>query len=265
MATILCFKTGEVLKPNEIPKPSDYINKRNTLLATRESDRIGFWKRTIEDIESRYEGCMPKQGCVYKQSLKTAIFDTYGYGCVHNSIHQYRGGQYWNKPFPMPADLPKIEVYLKRFKGKFLRLGSKSDPFMWIDQKYQITKSVLEIANENDVQLIIHTMSDLCAHDDYAILLKRGGHSIVMQMGFEDLRLRTEPIERAVSPGAPSLKRRQLAVEKLAKHGVDVEICFTHIDEILNNKTKVNYFRRSTGIWLTKDLNLDLLSERGAR
>lgn len=228
----------------------------------RETDRIGHWKYMINCIEARYGSDQPEQGCVYKQPLKMAIFDSYGYGCVHNSIHQYRGGKYWNKPFPMPADLSAIEAYLKRFKGKVLRLGYKSDPFMWMDQKYGITKSILEIANENDVQLVIHTMSDLCAHEDYLSLLVRGKHSIIMQCGFDDVRLRTDKIERCVSPGAPSIARRESALRKLVDAGVECQQVWTKTDEIFNDAKKLDYFRRATGIWLTKEFNLNLLEEK---
>lgn len=214
-------------------------------------DRLGHFDHMIEGIQARYGSKQPDSGCVFKQPLKSNIFDSYGYGCIHNSIHQYRGGKYWNEPMPMPADLRAIETYLKKRAGKVLRLGSKSDPFMWMDHKYQITKSILEIANENDIQLVIHTMSDLCAHNDYAYLLKNGDHSIVMHMGFEHLKdspsEALETLERLVSPGAPSMKRRQMAVNKLKDMDVDVRLEYTRLESIISNKSKFQRLCRATG------------------
>ena len=185
----------------------------------RSIDPIAHWKRMVESCEARFSDNQPEQGCVYKQPLNKPIFDTYGNGNAHNSLHQYMptNRKYWNSPTPFQGDLPAIETYLKRNGGKVLVLGHKSDAFMWMDTRYEITKSVLEIANKHNVQLEIRTMSDLCACNDYLDLIIKGKHSVVMTMGFSEIGEAdlAEKYEKSVSPGAPSLKRRQLAIDKL--------------------------------------------------
>lgn len=222
----------------------------------RTSDPIGHWKYMVRCIEARFGDKPPKSGFVYKQKLNTAIFDSYGYGCIHNSIHQYRGGKYWNEPMPMPADLELIEKYLERMSGKVLRLGYKSDPFMWMDMKYKITKSIIEMANSNNITLMIDTMSDLCGHDDYLALLRGHDHMISMHMGFKRPELATDQIERLVSPGAPSFKRREQALSRLANAGIEVRRIYTSISEILNDPKKLRRFNQCTGMNANKQ-NID--------
>lgn len=224
-------------------------------------DMFSHFDHMIQCIEARFGDELPSHGPIYKQTFKGPIFDTYGHGCAHNSIHQYRPkkNEPWNRPIPFPADLRAIETYLKKNKNRVLRLGKKSDPFMWLDGKYSVTKSTLELANKYNVSLVIHTMSDLCACPDYLELIKAGGHSIVMQMGFGELIGVKSPegfsgysgtdalerIERMVSPGAASILRRKHAIEKLKEAGVEVREQWFSLKDL--TKEQKAYFEKATG------------------
>lgn len=223
----------------------------------QEPTMFEYHDQMVSNICARHNEEPLEQGYVYKQSMKSSMFDTYGYGNVHNSLHQYSGGKYFNSPYPMPADLKAIDKFLNKNSGRVVGLGDKSDPFMWMDQKYQITKSVLILANKYKVTLFIETMSDLCAHDEYLKLLSEGDHTIQMIMGFEETKAKliksrygremeesSEQIEKAVSPGAPSLRRRQKAIEKLNCCGVNV-ITKNPSLKTLNLKQKQEFCRRT--------------------
>lgn len=175
----------------------------------------------VQLIKNRY-GDKPLPSFIYVQNFRASKFDTYGYGNVHSSIHQYRPkkGERWNKPCPLPADLRAIDAYLKTKKGETVQLGYKSDPFQWLDMKYGNTKATLELANKYGVTLVLNTMSDLVAHDEYFELVVAGGHVVKVMMGYIG---ETEEESRRNSPGAPSLKRRELAIEKLEAIGAKVE------------------------------------------
>lgn len=196
---------------------------------------------SITCIVARYGDNPPPQAPIFEQSFRGNIFDTYGHGNVHNSIHQWKGGKYWNRPIPFPADLRKIESYLKKNSGKVLRLGQKSDPFMWMDHTYSVTKFTLELALKYDVQLSIQTMSDLCAHDDYLDLIKQGNHQVVIHFGFEEIQ--DEQAERVLSPGAPSLKRRFSAFQKLKDAGVDCIQMYSSVHS-MNKKEQLEFKKR---------------------
>ncbi len=193
-------------------QPSNFVER-----TPETQDLFELYDYHMRCIEARYGEQLPKQGIVHTQAFKHSELDTYGFGCVHNSSHQYmpKKDEVWNQPMPMPADLRAIDAYFKRTVGPVIKVGVKSDPFMWMDAKYGITKSVLQLANKHCLALELHTMSDLCAHDDYIELLE--GHTIVMQLGFENAA-----IERYLSPGAPSRLRQERAIERLRAAGITV-------------------------------------------
>lgn len=177
----------------------------------------------FSQIENRYGEHQPNLGVVYRTPVDVALgqIDSYGRGNVHNSIHQWRPKHLnnWNRPMPFPADLRPIIKYFQ--KNKSCALGYKSDPFQWMDLKYKQTKRVLMLARHYKVKLTISTMSDLCAHSEYLHLLK--GHTVIMNMGCG-----VEERERVESPGAPSILRRQIAVQILLRSGVTVKLIDAH-------------------------------------
>lgn len=220
------------------------------------TDVLAHFDYMINCIRARYGTNQPKQGVIYEQNITSRGFDTYGWGCVHNSVHQYfpKKGELWNRPMPMPADIRHIKTVLYNKGGQKLRCGLKSDPFTWMDQKYGQTKKVLMLANEYKVRLKFHTMSDLCAHDDYIHLIEQGGHEIVMQMGFEHLKFAdpdlhgpANKLERQLSPGAPSLGRRVTAIQKLESAGVKVTRKYTDLRKLIKNKSILKEICRRTG------------------
>ena len=172
-------------------------------------------------VQARFDRPI-RGGAIFKGCINRELqaIDSYGRGNFHNSVHQYKGPKgWWNSPMPFGADLVAIERYLKSMSGETVRFGLKSDPFMWLDCKFNFTKKVLQLATRYGVRLAIHTMSDLCGHDDYLELIEEGGHTVRMQLGVgEGLDL----LERRLSPGAPSVKRRLTAVYRLRDAGVSV-------------------------------------------
>ena len=95
-----------------------------------------------------------------------------------------------------------------------LRIGSMSDSFMFIDKKYQVTQELLKILNYYDYPYIIFTRSDLISHDEYMELLRPDLCSIQMSIASID-----DAMNRLIEPGAPSAKRRLLALQKLVRNG----------------------------------------------
>lgn len=234
--------------PPQAPRSRDFYEDPRT--EPNEDDLFAFYDHRIEGIRARYGDNPPSQGVVYKQRFTKKGFDTYGWGCVHNSIHQYqrKEGELWNQPFPMPADLRAIDKHLKKSRGKVLEVGLKSDPFMWMDNKYCITKAVIKLATQYGVRLVFYTMSDLCASNDYAELLRDGEHTVVFHMGFSELLMvDTSKLDRLTCPGAPSRLRRQKAKTSLREFGVEIGTDVTYVDEILKDKARLAKLTKATG------------------
>lgn len=208
------FKTRS-LEPawyrNEIPE------------VTIDKNMFEVFDETMVGFHARF-GQVPLKNYTYPQKFGTK-FDTYGFGCVHNSIHQYRPkkNELWNRPCPIMANLRDIDTFLSKQSGKTIQLGHKSDAFMWLEQKYKMSRHTLELANKYGVKLEILTISDLVAHVDYLDLIKMGDHTVKMIMGYQD---ETDEESRIISPGAPSIKRRLLAIDKLKEFGIVVELIY---------------------------------------
>ncbi len=255
------FRTRTV-SAQPTPKPQDVRTERSEGCAVGDEPTTPrewlfyAYDRVIKQMQSRFGTEQPRGGVVYKVTPTAKGFDTYGRGCVHNSIHQYAPQtqierELWNRPGPFPADLRAIERLFKKSKGRTIKVGLKSDPFMWMDQKYGVTKATIQLATNCGVRLELHTMSDLCGHEDYATLLALGGHSIVMHMGFDHYRqLSTEDaerVERVVSPGAPSLLRRLRALERLGALKVKYTLAYTHIEDLIKDPVKLRRLCLATG------------------
>lgn len=167
-----------------------------------------------------------------QQCLYAFEVDTYGRGCVHDCVYCYAKAQltvhgYWNNPIPVPIDFNDIRksfyiTFETDKKNKWrnilskripLRIGSMSDSFMWSDTKYKVTQELLKLLKYYDYPYVIFTRSDLVAHDDYLKLLDPNLASIQFSMSSTN-----EELVRKIEPGAPSAKRRLLALQKLAEN-----------------------------------------------
>jgi len=222
---IVDFKAKRLLSTQE-------VNQEDSLESSQ-ADIFESYRQTLENQLARFSDQVPKQGLIFKQDFKNG-FDSYGYGNSHDSFHQWKGGKYWNSPIPVMADLFAINAFLEKNQNKTIRFGKKSDPFMWMDSKYEMTKKVFILANKYNVKLVIHTMSDLCAREDYRNLIKAGNHSVVMNLGLVEYQ--NDRVERILSPGAPSLKRRNLALSVLRKNGVSVKTLKVSVGSLSEKK-----------------------------
>lgn len=169
-----------------------------------------------------------------QQCLYAFEIDTYGRGCVHNCSYCYAKAQltvhgYWNNPIPVPVNLNEIRkaFYLvfeteKNHKWRDilkrripLRIGSMSDSFMWMDKKIKISQELLKLLNFYNYPYVIFTRSDLIATDEYVKLLNPKLGSVQFSISSTN-----DAMNRLIEPGAPSAKRRLVALQKLGESGI---------------------------------------------
>lgn len=237
------------LPVQEIPTPkSDQIFANAEKLRKVSAYQTDFDFETYRKLELRFGLNQPRGGVVFgtndpfkvinthkscQQCLYAFEMDTYGRGCVHNCAYCYSKAEltvhgYWNKPFPMPRDITTVwkafytvfetnkphkwrEILEKRIP---LRIGSGSDGFMYMDKKYKVTHELLKILRYYRYPYIIVTRSDLVSHDEYLNVLDPDLASV--QLSIPSLN---EDLNKKIEPGAPSAKRRLLAIEKLTRNG----------------------------------------------
>ena len=187
--------------------------------------RGGILLKTAFRLVNAHSTC---QQCLYAFEI-----DTYGRGCVHDCVYCYAKAEltvhgYWNKPIPVPVDINQIRktfytVFETEKKNKWrsilekripLRIGSMSDSFMWMDQKYKVTQELLKLLRFYNYPYVIFTRSDLVATDEYLSLLDPKLAAIQFSLSSTN-----EELLRKIERGAPSAKRRLLALQKIGQAG----------------------------------------------
>lgn len=213
-------------KLSKYPCEFDYsMYKKLELRYAEKPIRGGIKMGTAFRLVNSHTTC---QQCLYAFEI-----DTYGRGCIHDCVYCYAKAQltvhgYWNNPIPVPVDINEIrKVFYTTFetdkRNKWreilekkvpLRIGSMSDSFMWSDTKYKITQELLKLLDFYDYPYVIFTRSDLVAHDDYLKLINPKLAAVQFSISSTN-----EKMLKKIEPGAPSAKRRLLALKKLAENG----------------------------------------------
>jgi DNA repair photolyase len=252
-SNILTFPATVTTETPGIPTPliSNYgpieTKMRKTLSGLKNTSYPDNFNWSIYDkIASRFGDAPPRGGTVFNTTFKllnhhsscskchySFEIDTYGRGCVHNCTYCYakeiltRHG-YWNEPMPFPVNLAEVrkifytvfetnktsrwrEVLEKRVP---VRIGSMSDSFMWMDDKYGVSLELLKILKHYNYPYIIFTRSDLVATQKYVDAMDTNLASIQFSMSGGN-----EEIVRKLEPGAPSIKRRLAALKVLSENG----------------------------------------------
>lgn len=219
---------------------------RKTLSTIKETSYVDTFDWSIYDkLSARFGEKQPRGGVVFNTTLKLVNHhstctkchysfevDSYGRGCIHNCLYCYAkeslfAHKYWNEPIPFPVNLAEIrKIFYTVFetdrpsqwrdvleKKIPLRIGSMSDSFMWIDRKYGVTKELLRILNHYKYPHVIFTRSDLVAEDEYLEILDPSLAAIQFSICGGN-----EKLTKLIEPGAPSVERRLLALQKLSKN-----------------------------------------------
>lgn len=139
--------------------------------------------------------------------------EPYSHGDTHDTIYSIHDENKWNKPFPLPRKVGDLKGVL----GKGVPRGDGPDPFAYMDRKYGATAKAL--LDHYHKPLDIHTRSDLVAHDDYMDYMNPKKHTINMH-----IMTHNDSIGKYMEPGAPSAKRRMLAIKKLREKGFKVNL-----------------------------------------
>lgn len=248
---VYSFPNGKILDSSSIQNTRNFdgpISKSmwQTIKSLNSSYQDNFDWTVYDKLHEKFGDKQPRGGVVFRTGLKLVNYhpqcskchysleiDTYGRGCTHNCVYCYAKDQltlkgYWNRPHPMPLDLAGIRkifhtVFETDRKSKWrnileqripIRVGSMSDSFMWMDKRLGVTKEFLKILKFYKYPYVIFTRSDLIAHDEYIAAMDPKLAAIQFSISGEN-----EVITRKIEPGAPSVKRRFVALKKLSEAG----------------------------------------------
>lgn len=172
-----------------------------TILTFNQSPDIGF-DRSV----NAYRGC--EHGCIYCFARPTHAFHDLSPGL-----------DFETKLFAKPsaAQLLRETLAKPRYRPKPIAMGTNTDPYQPIEQRYRITRQLLEVCLEARHPVTITTKSDRVIRDLDLIeeLSKRNLVAVAVSVTSLDPRL-----SRLLEPRAPAPEKRLAALGRLVQAGV---------------------------------------------
>ncbi|MAY20857.1 MAG: radical SAM protein [Erythrobacteraceae bacterium] len=174
-----------------------------TILSFNQSPDVPF-DRSI----NAYRGC--EHGCIY---------------CFARPTHAYHdlspGLDFETRLFAKPgaAKLLRATLAKPRYSPRPIALGTNTDPYQPIEQRYRITREILEVCLEARHPVTITTKSDRCLRD-LDLLEELARHRLValaVSVTTLDARLSAK-----LEPRCPTPQKRLAALGQLVEAGVPV-------------------------------------------
>lgn len=182
--------------------------KTDSLYDDRFSEQINaLAQRHDTDCESVY--LKPR---IKVNSQDQLVIKTYS-GNVHTNKIPYHNNAVGNK-MPLPVQFELYTLYIANNNIKHILLDDEC--FMYMDRKYKITVNLLkDLADLRCLESItIRTRSDLFAHDQYLDLIQAlESQGVNIEFKLYGMSI-SESQNKARWPGSPSVKRRQMALNK---------------------------------------------------
>jgi DNA repair photolyase len=171
-----------------------------------------------------YIGCM--HGCIYCYARFVSRF----------TGHKERWGEYLDIKINGVSVLEKDLKKIKLDSRDIVLLSSITDPYLPIEQKYRLTRSILEVLLKHQISISILTKSDLVLRDiDLFTKFKN------CEVGLTIITM-DEYVSKVFEPRAPSPSRRLKALKILKEHGIKTYAfigpilpCFTNLREIFSS------------------------------
>ncbi|QKG71708.1 PA0069 family radical SAM protein [Erythrobacter mangrovi] len=174
-----------------------------TILSFNQSPDIGF-DRSI----NAYRGC--EHGCVY---------------CYARPTHAYHdlspGLDFETRLFAKPnaAELLRATLAKPKYTPRPIAMGTNTDPYQPIEDRYRITRSVLEVCLETRHPVTITTKSDRLLADLDLLVPLAEQHLVAVAISVTTL---DPKLSGKLEPRATSPVKRLTALQKLAAAGVPV-------------------------------------------
>ena len=186
------------------------IEKPRTILTRNTSPDIGF-DRSINP----YRGC--EHGCIY---------------CFARPTHAYHdlspGVDFESRLFAKPDAAKLLHAALSRpgYEAGPIALGTNTDPYQPIEERFRITRSILELLLETKHPFTITTKSDRVLRDMDIIVpaARLGLASVAISVTSLD-----PAIHRTLEPRAPTARKRLAAVKALAEAGVPTHVAIAPV------------------------------------
>jgi len=181
-------------------------------------------------------------------------------GCMHGCIYCYarfmkrftNHQEPWGKFLDIKINAPDlIPADTKKYKNKFIIIGSVTDAYQPMERKYKLMRGILTNLIPLQPNLCVMTKSDLIVRD--IDLLKK----FKKCMAGVSLSLLNDKARKEVEPLASSVERRINAVKKLKKSGINTFIFVSPIFPKLTDWRKlINKTKNFVNEYWFENLNL---------
>ena len=198
------------------PRTTVTIEHPRTIITRNQSPDLAF-DRSI----NAYRGC--EHGCIY---------------CFARPTHAYQnlspGLDFETKLFAKPdaAVLLRKELAKPSYRCAPIALGTNTDPYQPIEERFRITRSILEVLAEHDHPVVITTKSARVLRDIDLLgpMAARGLAAVMISVTTLDPAL-----ARQMEPRASAPARRIGAIAALVKAGVRTSISVSPIVPAIND------------------------------
>jgi DNA repair photolyase len=170
-------------------------------------------------------------------------------GCIHDCVYCY--AKWYSRKGQVTAKINASEILKKELKKRIAEnkprepvcFGSISDPYQPIEQKYKITRKMLEVCNELSYPCFIVTKSDLVVRDK-DILSSLTKQNLVA-VNFTITPLDKETLSK-LEPYAPTNKKRFQAMNTLTKAEIPCSIYSSPIFPYLSEPYLEDFIREAS-------------------
>jgi len=114
------------------------------------------------------------------------------------------------------AEVLAKQMHSSKYRGQQIFIGTVTDPYQPIEEKYRLTRKILEVLKNYKNPVEILTKSDLVLRD---IDLFKKFKEIDVNFTVNTL---DEKWKKLVEPNSPSISQRFEAIKKLASEGIEV-------------------------------------------
>jgi DNA repair photolyase len=165
-------------------------------------------------------------GILNTQFWTSYCFDPYNnceFNCLycHTASQKFEGKRDFNVPVYVKTNAPQVLAHeLASFKRKgIVRLSLSTDPYQPAEEKYQITRQILQILNQNGWPFAIGTKSDLILRDIDIIAEASKKSWCCVAVTITTLN---EELAKTLEPNAAPPKRRLEVIKALSDRGITV-------------------------------------------
>jgi DNA repair photolyase len=202
------------------------IDATRTIIARNDSPDLSF-DRSINP----YRGC--EHGCVYCFARPT-------HACLGLSPGQDFESRLFAKP--RAAALLADELRKPGYKVRSMALGTNTDPYQPIDDRYQVTRDILKVLRDfrHPVGIVTKSNRVLRDIDILAEMAEMNLARVALSVTTLDRKL-----ARAMEPRAPTPERRLDAIRELTKAGVPTSVMAAPMIPALNDHELENILERA--------------------